>query len=195
LCLEHLSLSDLEMNSYNQETAMTFTPRLDTDFNATAFQYIRKVEQSVQWDPLVHNPGDHVPTYGLGYALIAKGPAGWGVPRDDIRDQFPIAGLADPTVAQFDILDQIALARRNNNPALADTLIESLRSGPNALPAINETQGASLFGLIYQRKLETVHTRFKSELDEAATRRSRKPASHELLFTITSLYFVGGDFA
>jgi hypothetical protein len=32
-------------------------------------------------------------------------------------------------------------------------------------------------------------------LDEAATRRSRKPASHELLFTITSLYFVGGDFA
>jgi Ca2+-binding RTX toxin-like protein len=167
LYVEHLSISGLEINSYNQETAMTFTPRIDVNFNATAFQYIRKVEQSAQWDSRVHNPGDHVPTYGLGYALIANGQNGWGVPEIDIRRNFLSVGLTEPTNAQFTALEQIALARRNNNLALADSLIESLRSGPNALPAITEAQGANLFGLIYQKKLEAAHTRFRNVLGNA----------------------------
>ncbi|MDP2832528.1 MAG: hypothetical protein Q8Q28_04380, partial [Pseudomonadota bacterium] len=146
---------------------MTFTPRIDANFNATAFQYIRKVEQSAQWDPLVHNPGDHVPTYGLGYALIANN-NGWGVPITDIRNHFLAAGLVVPTEAQFTILSDIAEARNQNNLALADSKIATLRSGPNALPSITETQGANLFGLIYQDKLTAVHTRFNSVLGNTA---------------------------
>ncbi|HZR01653.1 MAG TPA: hypothetical protein VFA81_00600 [Burkholderiales bacterium] len=50
---------------------MPFTPHLIADFRAQALAFIRTTEQFTgSYDPLVHQPGDHVPTIGYGYAMV-----------------------------------------------------------------------------------------------------------------------------